>query len=413
MRRPLASQVQRPLSKFYVARGRPVARARAFYLAIASVDAKEEHCHSLDYSLRVVAKLLKLHPTSSCGIARGRLSGDFPGGLSQSKNIRLMNTKMSFRFAAGATFICLLAACSIKPGYAEVHLPAIESDNMMLQAGDSSRLFGDAAPGEVVTINYGGRKTKAAADGDGHWLANLTKLKAGENFDIVIKGSNTVTIKNVLVGQVWLCGGQSNMEFSVAQANDGAKEVAEANHDQIRLFMVKRAMAKTPVADVEGSWKVCDPASAAPFSAVGYYFGRALNQDLKTPVGLIESAWGGTPAQAWTSLEGLAADPVTNSRYRAIAKMQIAELTEALEKYEKLFSQWKADQEKATGGTKTPPPKKPVAVQYPYAPNVLCINSMIYPIKSLPPLAVSYGIRANQTPINRMMPWPTAGYFPR
>jgi sialate O-acetylesterase len=292
-----------------------------------------------------------------------------------------MNYKMPFRIFTGTALGCLLAACTIKPGYAEVHLPAIESDNMVLQAGDHSHLFGDAAPGEVVTITYGDKKAKAAADSNGHWQADLKKLKAGEKFDIVVKGNNTVTIKNVLVGEVWLCSGQSNMEFPLDRANDGKKETAEANHDQIRLFMVKRTVAATPVSDVQGSWKVCDPASAAPFSAVAYFFGRALSEDLKTPVGLIESSWGGTPAQAWTSLDGLAADPVTNSRYGAVAKMQLAELGEAVQKYEKVLAEWKASQEKLGDKEKTPPPQKPPGVQFPYAPSML-YNGMIAPLKN-------------------------------
>ena len=212
----------------------------------------------------------------------------------------------------------LLTVCAMVPAYGDVHLPAIESDNMLIQSG-SAQLFGSADAGETVKITYGNRTVSTAADSSGRWKTALTELKAGETFDIVLAGKNTITIKNVLVGQVWLCSGQSNMEFALAKCRDHDREMAAAKHDQIRLFHVQRRLGLEPLTDVEGSWQVCDPTTAGPFSAVGYFFGRALSEDLQVPVGLIESSWGGTPARAWTSLDGPEADALTKGRYWALA----------------------------------------------------------------------------------------------
>jgi len=235
---------------------------------------------------------------------------------------------VSVRGAVGASLAALLA-WAVQPAMADVKLPSIEGDYMVLQASPECKFFGSAAPGEAVTVHYGGRKAAAVADKDGHWQTFLPGLKSGERFDMVVVGKNTITLRDVLVGQVWLCSGQSNMEWPLAQARDHESELAAADHEQIRLFNVKRKVASSPNADVEGAWCICNAQTAAPFSAVAYFFGRDLQKDLKTPVGLIESAWGGTPAQAWTSLSGLQADPVTQKRYWIMAPEQLAHLHES------------------------------------------------------------------------------------
>jgi len=233
-------------------------------------------------------------------------------------------------FFISALFVLMLSALpGAQPALADVKLPSIESDFMVLQAAPDCKFFGSAAPGENVTVNYQNRKASATADKDGQWQTVLSGLKSGERFDIVVSGKNTVTIKNVLVGQVWLCSGQSNMEWPLAKARDHESELAAANHEEIRLFNVKRRVSTTPQADVEGAWCICNPQTAAPFSAVAYFFGRELHKDLKTPVGLIESSWGGTPAQSWTSLAGLQADPVTQKRYWIMAPEHLAHLHES------------------------------------------------------------------------------------
>src|SRR6185369_18023749 len=150
---------------------------------------------------------------------------------------------------------------------------------------------------------------------------------------------NTLTIKNVLVGEVWVCSGQSNMEWPLINAGNGAEEVAKANHPEIRLFTVQKATSDSPLDDVKGSWVVTTPDKVGQFSAVGYFFGRELQQRLKVPVGLIDSSWGGTPAEAWTSHESLLSSPELKpilDRYES----SLHTLPEAKEAYARALAQW-------------------------------------------------------------------------
>jgi sialate O-acetylesterase len=191
---------------------------------------------------------------------------------------------------------------------AEVRVPSLVGDNMVLQQGRKSRVWGWAAPGEHVTVSLVGRgKAGATADGRGRWEVFLGPLKSGGPFVLTIAGANTLTFKNVLVGDVWVCSGQSNMEWPLAQAAGGREDAAAANHPEIHLFTVEKKTAAEPLEDVRGRWVVATPEEALRFSAVGYYFGRELHRRLKMPLGLIHTSWGGTPAEAWTSREALTA----------------------------------------------------------------------------------------------------------
>ena len=211
------------------------------------------------------------------------------------------------------TFVRLLALLILLSASiaarAAVRLPAIISDNMVLQQQTKVRIWGNANPGERVTVTLQQKSSNTVADKQGHWETWLGPLKAGGPFELTVKGDNLLTVKNVLVGEVWLCSGQSNMEWPLINTVDGAQTVAQANFPEIRLFTVKHDTATLPRADVEGKWVVTTPDEAAHFSAVGYFFGRELYQQLKLPVGLIHSSWGGTPAEAWTSHDALAASP--------------------------------------------------------------------------------------------------------
>ena len=193
--------------------------------------------------------------------------------------------------------------------YGEVRLPAIIGDNMVLQQGTKVRIWGNANAGEHVAITFGKKISNTVADAQGRWQVSIGPLKAGGPFELTVKGDNVLTIKNVLVGEVWLCSGQSNMEWPLSNTTGGADTVAQANNSEIRLFTVEKHTASSPLTDVEGHWVVTTPAEAAHFSAVGYFFGRELYQHLKVPIGLINSSWGGTPAEAWTSHEALLSSP--------------------------------------------------------------------------------------------------------
>ena len=192
---------------------------------------------------------------------------------------------------------------------ADVRVPSIIGDNMVLQQGTKVRIWGSANAGERVAVSFDKKTLNTIADAQGRWQVLLGPLKAGGPFELTVKGDNVLTVKNVLVGEVWLCSGQSNMEWPLVNTTNGPETVAQANNSEIRLFTVEKHTAATPLTDVEGHWVVTTPEEAAHFSAVGYFFGRELYQHLKVPIGLIHSSWGGTPAEAWTSNEALRSSP--------------------------------------------------------------------------------------------------------
>jgi sialate O-acetylesterase len=168
----------------------------------------------------------------------------------------------------------------------------------------------------MVTVNFRGQKRSVAAGPDGKWMVRLSKLKPGGPFEMTIAGKNSIVVKDVLVGEVWLGSGQSNMVFNVSKKGhppyglmDEEKEIAAAKYPQLRMFMVKDKKAYTPQEDVAGEWKVCSPETVPDFSAVGYLFGRDLSQSLKRPVGIILSAFGASTAESWVPRETMAADP--------------------------------------------------------------------------------------------------------
>jgi len=187
-----------------------------------------------------------------------------------------------------------------------VKLPALISDHMVLQAGVPVRIWGSADPGEDVRVSFQGQNVSANASERGKWAVWLKPLAAAGPLELNI---NATTIHDVLAGEVWLGSGQSNMEFALANANNHDEEIAHADYPLMHIFRVKRAVAEQPAEDVEGTWQVCSPQTIGRFSAVEYFFGRELHQSLHVPIGLIESDWGGTPAEAWTSRATLESDP--------------------------------------------------------------------------------------------------------
>src|SRR5450432_963351 len=205
--------------------------------------------------------------------------------------------------AAGA----LAAAASALD--AAVKLPAIISDHMVLQQGTPVRIWGTADPGEAVRVDFQGQTVSTKAAENGKWSAWLQPLAAAGPLEMTIAASNTISIKDVLAGEVWVGSGQSNMEFPLVNAVNHDEEIARADFPLIHLFHVKKAVADQPADDVVGTWQVCSPETIRTFSAVEYFFGRELYHHLHVPMGLIESDWGGTPAQSWTSQPVLESDP--------------------------------------------------------------------------------------------------------
>ena len=215
----------------------------------------------------------------------------------------------------GLSLMLAILAASCSQGTAQTTAPiselktaAIFSDNMVLQQGQPIRVWGWASDGAKVTVDLNGQKASAMA-ADGKWLVSLKPMPLGGPFTMTITaGDKKIEYKNVLVGDIWVCSGQSNMELPVAVCNNAQAEIAAANLPEIRLFTVEKATSRTPVADVKGTWVVCSPETVGGFSAVGYYFGRELNKAGIKNIGLINTSWGGTPAEAWTTLDTLKSD---------------------------------------------------------------------------------------------------------
>ena len=200
----------------------------------------------------------------------------------------------------------LAAACGLN---AAVKVPALISDHMVLQQGIPVKIWGTADPGETVRVDLQGQSVTVKAGANGKWTAWLKPLVAAGPLEMTIAATNTISVKDVLVGEVWVGSGQSNMEFRLQTAVNHDEEIARADYPMIHLFQVKHVVADQPADDVVGGWQVCSPATAKSFSAVEYFFGRNLQQNLHIPMGLIESDWGGTPAQSWTSRPALESDP--------------------------------------------------------------------------------------------------------
>lgn len=202
---------------------------------------------------------------------------------------------------------------------AQIHLPKVFGDGMVLQRGIKIPLWGNSTPGGVITAEMGNEKVTTKADQEGKWKVYLPKFKAGGPYDLKIyekgKLGEGIVLSGVLIGDVWLASGQSNMEWQVQQAKDASKEIANANFPQIRFLMVEQDKQLEPLSDIRaGKWKVCDTTNVKDFSAVAYFFARKIHIDHNVPVGIIQSTWGGTPVEAWTSRDMLLTSPITREK---------------------------------------------------------------------------------------------------
>jgi sialate O-acetylesterase len=202
-------------------------------------------------------------------------------------------------------FLIYFLACSTISS-ATIRLPAIFGNNMVIQQRSWVKFWGWGSPGEKIKISttWDNLVDSATVDGNARFEVNIKTSVAGGPYSIMIKGSNTIELKNVLVGEVWVCSGQSNMEFSYNWGAPAMKtDVSKAAEPAIRFFTVQKTTSLYPQDDVLGEWKICDSNTVKSFSAVAYYFGKKLNEDLNVPIGLINASWGGTPAEVWTPAE--------------------------------------------------------------------------------------------------------------
>ncbi len=222
---------------------------------------------------------------------------------------------------AGSLLCSFLFLLPVGAEEARPFLHPLFTDHMVLQRGVKAPIWGWTTPGARVTVEAAGQKAEAAADAQGRWMVRIGPLAAGGPFSLTVRGPQTVTVNDVLVGDVWICSGQSNMEWPVNAANNAKDEIAQADHPAIRLFTVPKAVAFEPRSLVASKWEVCSPSSVGGFSAVGYFFGRHLNAELKVPIGLINSSWGGTIAEAWTSAEALRTLDDFRPRVDEVARM--------------------------------------------------------------------------------------------
>jgi sialate O-acetylesterase len=220
---------------------------------------------------------------------------------------------MQIRFAFHIGLLALVLGAF--PGRADVTPNPLFADDAVLQQGMKVPVWGTADPGEHVTVEFFGQSVSTTADSAGKWLVQLAPMKAGGPHTLTISGKNKITLTNILVGEVWICSGQSNMERHLGlqpgqkPITDWEQEVRDATHPEIRQFYVPQTKAFAPTQTVNGHWSVCSPETVKDFTAVGYFFGRDLHQARHVPIGLIHSSWGGTPAEAWTSEAALSRLP--------------------------------------------------------------------------------------------------------
>ncbi|MHB9130202.1 MAG: sialate O-acetylesterase [Armatimonadota bacterium] len=221
-----------------------------------------------------------------------------------------------------------------------LQLHSMFSDHLVLQQGMPAPVWGCAEAGDTVNVTMAGRSAQTVVKADGSWKVTLPAMTAGGPYDMMVySGGTMLTVRDVLVGEVWVCSGQSNMEWPLSLANDAEAEVAAADYPQIRLFTVPKIVVLEPKSEVDSTWTVCTPDNATNFSAVAYFFGRHLHQELGVPIGLINTSWGGTVAEAWTSYAGLQAEPALSSILEAL-DYGIAHYDELNAKYLEDYAAW-------------------------------------------------------------------------
>lgn len=242
----------------------------------------------------------------------------------------------------------LLAALGLS-AQAEIKLPAIIGDNMVLQQKQANPIWGWDTPGTEVKVTFAGQTKTAKAGADGKWTVKLDAVPANAKpATMSIAGTNKVELKNILVGEVWICSGQSNMQWTVAQSYDGDLEIATAKFPNIRLISVPQVGTQEPQNDFKGAWAECSPANVGEFSGVGFFFGRTLHQTLDVPVGLIDNAWGGSAAEAWVRRDVLEKD----ARFKTLMDGWVAREKDlsseaAKKRYETALAGWKKRAEEA------------------------------------------------------------------
>src|SRR5215471_10913120 len=248
---------------------------------------------------------------------------------------------------------------------ANVSLPDVISDGMVLQRNQRVPIWGTAEPGETVTVKFAGQSRTATAPANGKWLIKLEPIRANATPAVmIISGKNTIELKNILVGEVWLVAGQSNMQRLLSETANGDGAIAAANHPLIHLFNVSRQVAFKHAPPPLATWAACSPQSVKEFSAAGYYFGVELENELHVPVGLINASYGGSQAEAWTPVEYLLASADLRPTVER-KKIWDEERPRVRVEYDEALKKWRADADKAVaaGARPSPSPAVPDALR--------------------------------------------------
>lgn len=260
----------------------------------------------------------------------------------------LRSLKSVLPVAALGLFVALTAQ-------ANVTLPAVLADHMVVQRGLPVHVWGKAAPGETVAVTFRGETRSTTADAIGLWSLFLKPAEAGGPYDLTVQAANTIVLTDILVGDVWVASGQSNMEFGMKSVLNADSELAAASRPRIRLLHLKNKVADHPSDDAAvWPWEPATPESVKDFSAVAYFFGRNIQDQLDVPIGLIDTSWGGTPAEAWTSLRALSADASLMPVFAEWARMT-DDLTVTKVRREQELEKWRqASQEAKAKGSPEP-----------------------------------------------------------
>jgi sialate O-acetylesterase len=275
---------------------------------------------------------------------------------------RFLRTRVAAFAAGGQSWARQLAlvgtlALALASARADVRLPGLFSDHMVFQQGATVRVWGWADEGEKVTVQFRGQQVSTPAR-DGKWMVCLRSLAAGGPDELRVSGKNRILIKDVLVGEVWVCSGQSNMELPLRASYQAQTDIADAANPNLRLFTVPKLRADAPTNNVPATWQACNPQTTPGFSAVGYYFGRELQAARRVPVGLIHTSWGGSPAEVWMSQDVLEANVDYRMNILDAYLPQLKSYQESLAKWEQQTEQLKKEGKTQTR-TRPWPPWKP------------------------------------------------------
>ena len=275
----------------------------------------------------------------------------------------------------------VLLSCAAGPTWADVRLPHVIGDNMVLQRGMPVPIWGWAEPGEKVTVKVAGQEKSAAACDEGMWRVTLDAIQGGGAVEMTVAGKNTITVKNILIGEVWLCSGQSNMQFGVGGSKSAKQAIPSAKFPKIRLFDVPRVPSISPQTDCKATWRECSPATVPGFTAVGFFFGRKLHKDLDVPIGLIGSSWGGTLIEPWTPPSGFAAVKSLEGIAKGIEKRD-QDYRKSLIGAVDAMDAWVKSARKAIAAGKNPPhpPAMPGQRRINHQSPTALYNGMIHPV---------------------------------